>query len=386
VRRADRVLVVDDQEVICEILGTLLRREGFAVATAADGESALARLRESAADVVLLDKNLPKLSGLEVLARIRESHRGTEVILITGYASLDSAVAALRCGAYDYLVKPFADLMEVAEKVRRAAEKARLLRENERLQRDLRSRNQLLEQALGELRKNQKQAEANLRLAALGDAAARVAHELQHPLAALAARLDLLHEAAPEHATALAALGGEISRLEQCVGDLLDLARPRALTVSEVDLAALCRDMVSELAPLCRRQRVELTAELSANGVTVEIDPARIRQLLTNLLRNALDATPSGGTIVVALAPGEQAVELTIADAGAGFAKEALARAGTPFYTTKPHGVGLGLALSRRIAEEHAGRLEIGNRVDATGARVSVWLPRRRPPRPESAC
>jgi len=90
--------------------------------TASDAEAALTLLGKGPPyDVLMVDKNLPGMSGLELLGQTRKLHPGVEVIVITGYASLDSAVVALRNGAYDYLVKPFSDLREVAEKVRHAA-------------------------------------------------------------------------------------------------------------------------------------------------------------------------------------------------------------------------------------------------------------------------
>src|SRR5262249_22830416 len=148
-------------------------------------------------------KNLNGLSGLEVLRAARELRSEIEVIIITGYASLDSALVALRRGAYDYLVKPFADLGEVAERVRRAAEKAQLVRENQRLAQDLRARNHLLEQTVTELRQTQRQAISSARMAALADAAGPLGHELKHPLATLVARLQNLRSEAVEYKGAI---------------------------------------------------------------------------------------------------------------------------------------------------------------------------------------
>jgi signal transduction histidine kinase len=377
VRRLDRVLVVDDQDVICEVLRTLLRREGFAVDTADDGSAALTALRREPFDVVLLDKNLPGISGLDVLEQARQIRRDVEIIVMTGYASLDSALTALRLGAYDYLVKPFSDLMEVAAKVRRAAEKAHLRRENERLEQDLRSRNQLLEQTLGELRQTRQLSLAAARTAALADAAGRLGHELKHPLASLGARLQLARAEAqvtPALSSALDAAQAELSRLSQVLGEFLEFARPRPIERAPCDPAALVREVAAELAPVekVRGSRLELRVPEGAPGC--ELDAGRVRQVVRNLVRNALDATPPGGLIRVELDVAADAVELSVSDSGPGIAPEALPRVGTPFFTTKSGGTGLGLALSRRIAEEHGGRLEIANRADG-GALVRASFP-----------
>jgi len=377
-RRPDRVLVVDDQDIICEVLRTLLRREGFDVETCADGEAALERLGAVAYDVVLLDKNLPGIAGLDVLARARALRPDLEVIMITGYGSLDSALVALRCGAYDYLVKPFSDLGEVAEKVRRAAEKVHLLRENQRLTQDLRARNQLLEQTVAELRQTRQQVIAAARLAALGDIAGRLGHELKHPLASLSARLQLLRADAPQLAGPIETALADVKRLDQLIVEFLDYARPRPMQTAPVDLSALVREVTQELLPLAQARGARLELHLPDAAEPLDLDAGRLRQVVRNLLRNAIEAMPSGGPVEVELLPNDGGVDLCVRDRGAGIPLESLPRLGTPFFTTKYGGSGLGLAISRRVAEDHGGRLEIGNRETPPGACARLWLPRRR--------
>jgi signal transduction histidine kinase len=376
-RRPDRVLVVDDQDVICEVLRTLLRREGFDVETARDGRSALENLRAHPYDVMLLDKNLPDLSGLEVLAQSRDLRPELEVIMITGYASLDSALSALQQGAYDYLVKPFADLDEVAERVRRATEKVHLHRENHRLAQDLRARNQLLETTVAELRQTRQQAIAAARLAALGDVAGRLGHELRHPLASLFARLQLLRADAPLYSAALDGALGDLVRLDQLLAEFLDYARPRPIQLAPTDLSALVREVALELHPVAQACGARFELSLPDQVEPLDLDAARLREVLRNLLRNAIEAMPSGGPVEVELAAREGGVDLSVRDRGTGIPLETLPRLGTPFFSTKNGGSGLGLAISRRGAEDHGGRLEIGNREDAQGACARLWLPRR---------
>ena len=376
-RRPDRVLVVDDQDVICEVLRALLRREGFDVETCADGKSALAKLRASAYDVVLLDKNLPDLSGLEVLAEARKLRPDLEIIMITGYASLDSALSALRRGAYDYLVKPFADLGEVSEKVRRAAEKVHLLRENQRLTADLRARNQLLETTVAELRQTRQQAIAAARLATLGDVAGRLGHELKHPLASLSARLQLLRADAPTHTSAIDTALGDLTRLDQLLAEFLDYARPRPLAPTPTDLAVLVREVVQELSPLAQTRGARFELALPDHTEPLDADTARLREVVRNLLRNAIEAMPQGGPVEIELRSQPAGIDLSVRDRGGGIALETLPRLGTPFFTTKQGGSGLGLAIARRVAEDHGGKLDVANREGAPGACAHLWLPRR---------
>jgi signal transduction histidine kinase len=376
-RRPDRVLVVDDQDVICEVLRTLLRREGFDVETCADGKSALAKLGATAYDVVLLDKNLPDISGLEVLAQARKLRADLEIIMITGYASLDSALSALRRGAYDYLVKPFADLGEVTEKVRRAAEKVHLLRENQRLTGDLRARNQLLETTVAELRQTRQQAIAAARLATLGDVAGRLGHELKHPLASLSARLQLLRADAPQHTTAVDGALADLTRLDQLLAEFLDYARPRPLQPMPTDLAVLVREVVQEMSPLAQTRNARFELALPDRVEPLDVDTGRVREIVRNLLRNAIEAMPTGGPIEIELHSQPGGIDLSVRDRGAGIPLETLPRVGTPFFSTKTGGSGLGVAISRRIAEDHGGKLEVGNREGAPGVCARLWLPRR---------
>src|SRR5262249_48935853 len=124
----------------------------------------------------------------------------------------------------------------------------------------------------------------------------------------------------------------------------------------------------------------EVTAPEDARPL--ELDGARIQQAVRNLARNAIDATPAGGIVKFGLELRDDEVLLTVEDAGPGIPLEAMARVGTPFFTTKPHGTGLGLAISRKVAEAHGGRLEIGNRAEG-GACARVLIPTRRPASPQ---
>lgn len=138
------VLVVDDEKVIRLALQAKLS-ERFSVATVGSAEEALEQIAGRPPDVMLVDKNLPGMSGIELLRKTKHEWPEIEVILITGYASIESAVEALRLGAYDYLVKPLPDLSVVADRVSRAAERKRLLAERDELVGRLHDSNQALE-------------------------------------------------------------------------------------------------------------------------------------------------------------------------------------------------------------------------------------------------
>ncbi len=138
----DRILIVDDEEDILYVLEGHLSRAGYSVTTARDGEEALAQFREARHDLVIADVRMPRLDGLGLLKALREIDPGIGVIMITGHGSIDTAVEAMKVGAYDYLTKPFRHINEILLTVERALEKPRLVVEVQRLRRELGRRHQ----------------------------------------------------------------------------------------------------------------------------------------------------------------------------------------------------------------------------------------------------
>jgi len=146
------IIVVDEDESLRKVLTKLLSREDYGVTTASNGEDALELIRKTRFEIGIVDINLPGMNGLTLLGNIKELSPETEIIIITSNACLESAVSALRTGAYDYLTKPFEDLELVSSVVGRAAEKIRLNRENLILIEDLKQSNQELEKVNAVLR------------------------------------------------------------------------------------------------------------------------------------------------------------------------------------------------------------------------------------------
>ncbi len=146
-----RILVIDDNEVLCDLLGAALSLQGHAVVKFGSGEEAFRHLNGDFFHVALVDLVLPGINGLEVMKKIKEHHPMTEVVMMTSHASLQSAVVAMRSGAYDYLVKPFEDMGIVMAVVKRTLEKQQLTIDNDRLLRDIQKRNTELEETVKRL-------------------------------------------------------------------------------------------------------------------------------------------------------------------------------------------------------------------------------------------
>jgi len=234
-------------------------------------------------------------------------------------------------------------------------------------------------------RHHERQAEVATRLAhvdqlaSLGQLAAGLAHEIKNPLAGIQGALELLRDEATDESTVRLHddMLEELKRVHGILQRLLESGRPAPLRISRVDLARLIGETADLLRPSLRRKRVALQCELASDLPTLSADPAKMRQVLVNLIQNAAEAMPeAGGKIVVRAAsfPAEAAVVLTVEDDGPGIAPESLRRLFEPFYTTKFAGTGLGLSISKSLIEQHGGRIEVTSEV-GRGTSFLVILP-----------
>jgi signal transduction histidine kinase len=239
----------------------------------------------------------------------------------------------------------------------------------------VRQRTNELERSMGELADAHEQLVRQERLAAIGQLASTIGHELRNPLGVLSNAVYLLRgdigdqpsEAAARH---LATAEREVSAATVIVSDLLEFARQRDPVIGDVDVSALVNEVISVLPP---PTGVELASEVQ-DGVTVRADRDQLRQLMLNLVSNAYQSMPEGGQMTVGAMSGGGVVRLWVTDTGDGITNDVRKRLFEPFFTTKARGVGLGLAVCSRVVEAHHGEINVDS-IAGEGSTFRVTLP-----------
>ena len=206
------------------------------------------------------------------------------------------------------------------------------------------------------------------RLAVLGRIAAGLAHEIGNPLGSIRGSIELLRESpalSDEDKHLCDIIQREASRLSNLVGDMMDLSKPRKPRAESVDVAALAREVVELAAHAERSSDVSVEYEGPSAAAMARCDGAQMRQVLWNLVRNAVQASPAGSAVTVRVEPGESEIVLSVRDRGPGIPGGDATKIFEAFYTTRSHGVGIGLAVVKRILDDHA---PMGARIDVLAA------------------
>ncbi|MDO8835152.1 MAG: ATP-binding protein, partial [Vicinamibacterales bacterium] len=223
------------------------------------------------------------------------------------------------------------------------------------------------------------------RLAAMGELASTVAHEVRNPLNAIGMSVQRLRrefvEAAPaanpeelaEQRDLLDVLGSETQRIDRIVQQFLEYARPPRLAPSRVDLSGLLASLAASVAAMAAARNVSVVADVDGAGEAV-LDGDQFRQAIGNLVRNAIDASPAGGTVTVRARRGSKGHVVVVEDQGDGIAAEHLPRIFDLYFTTKTDGTGVGLAVTHQVIEAHGGSIEVDT-AESRGTRMIVNLP-----------
>lgn len=382
------ILVVDDELGIREGCRRVLSREGHNVVVAATGEEGWQHIQSGQFDLVLLDVMMPDINGMELLKRTVAFDPDLVCIIITGYATIELAVQAIKEGAYDFIAKPFEAntlLMTVRQGLERrrlslaACRLAQLEAEKEALER----RNAELEREALERRMQELEQLDRVK----SDFTRTVAHELRAPVAAIQSYLKLMLDGyipAEEQREYLARAEQRTSTQLELIGDLLDLAR---LQNPDLSIKREPVNPVESLQEVCelmnsraQEKRIVFVASIPEKVPTISADPKHIKQLWSNLVSNAIRYTPEGGAVSVTMEVRDGQIVTSVSDTGIGISPEELPHIFEEFYRTKAAkthsemGTGLGLSLVKRIIETYLGHIDIQSTV-GKGSTFIVTLP-----------
>lgn len=323
---------------------------------------------------------------------VAADQRRARVTRWVGGAALVAAVLAIGVGFWQYLavMRPLRRLERGVNRLARGDFTEKLVgtgdREFVRLAEDF---NAMADQLRGlyqsledKVRQRSRQLAQSERLASVGFLAAGVAHEINNPLAIIAGEAELALGALPADADAasrdaLSAIRDEAFRCKAITQKLLSLARPGSDAREAVDLRKLAGDVATLVRTLPQHEGRKLN--VVGPAATVPTDPAQVRQVLLNLIINALEASPVDGIVQVSVAVTEDRARVIVADQGRGMDEQTLARVFEPFYTEKrtpsAPGVGLGLSISHAIIEDLGGRLTAASDGPGRGSTFTIELP-----------
>jgi signal transduction histidine kinase len=362
------VLVLDDEPKVLSGLKRALRKEPYELLCATSAEEAFAILQERPIDVVISDQDMPGMTGTAFLAQVRQAYPSTCRFMLTGKATLDVALQAINDDAVrQFFTKP-CDPETLAQGIRNVMKE------------------KLLEHAIEQARQRELQLQDRL--------LSHVSHELRSPLAAIYQFITILldglaGELSPEQRDYLEIALRNVNQLRAMVSDLLDCTRAAngqlTITPKPIEVTPIVLETLHTLRPSATQKGIDLRVDLPHTGLPMVLaDPVRLRQVLANIVDNAIKFTPARGTIVVRhrdLNNEPEMLCLTVTDTGCGIRPEDTARIferlsqAAETIDERRQGLGLGLYLCSELIQRHGGRIWVESEL-GQGSTFCFILPR----------
>lgn len=364
IERHGSILIVDDDPSILETTNELLKAYGFPTLTSGSAPDALQMIQQHKVDVVLSDIVMPEHSGIELLMDINEVDPTLPVILMTGYADLDKAVDAIKKHAFDFIIKPYMP-EQLVMSVERALKYADLVE----MERNYKS---LLEEFAHEL-------EGLVTERTMSLMAMTVADRVRNPASVIGLKCTqaLKHEGlATAVRDTIIDIAGEARKLDGVVRDFHALFKGTRSKFEYDDLNRLVSSVIPVVERKAALKKVSVKTMLPDDVLNMNMQRNLLKVAVFHLLVNAIEASPTGGTVTAAARREDDRIVLSITDSGPGIAEEDYDKVFQPFVSSKKHSFGMGLPLVRQIVYEHMGEIKITS-VPEQGTTFTLSFPER---------
>ncbi len=357
-----RILIIDDEESILDGCRQALEKSGYTVITTSNGPDGIRLSRAEKPNLAFVDLKMPSCSGMDIIELLSKEMPDIVLIVITGYASIVSAVEAMKKGAYDYLPKPFTP-DQIRAVTKRALEHRFLKIEADRL----REEKERMERSFITF----------------------VSHEMRSPLVTIMQyfeTLKVIYENSLEQNAKdiIDRCEKRLQGLHDLVEHWLDLARIEDGSFSEaktpIVLTEILEKAIEELTPLCQRREITLEAIINEPSAKTMGDQESLMRVFTNVIGNATKYTPPGGKITVTMTHDDYYVYVNIADTGSGIPADKLPFIFEPFFRVKgkeerQKGSGLGLTFVKKIMDAHNGNIDVTSQ-EGVGTSFLLKFPR----------
>jgi signal transduction histidine kinase len=384
---SEKLLVVDDEQLILDLTAMVLRERGFEVHLTDNAQDAFEIIAAERPAVVLLDYVMPRVNGMVALREIRSRFPQTYVIMFTGKGSEEIAVELMKAGAADYLSKPFSNkiLLERIENVLRLREielkNLELLEERERLQTEIKKWNKQLEQRVAEKTLELERAHTEIlqseKLAALGHFSAGMAHEIRNPLNSISLFIQIMQNDLKDNPELLSYAGKisqEVERIDEILIKLLATSKRSPFQLRSMKIQDVIDSILEKFSGQIELQGVDLVKQYETSPPPILADTEEVGQVFSNLFANSLFEMATGGVLEVRLSHDEHNIMVRVRDTGGGIPAENQTQIFDPFFTTKKNGTGFGLSVVLRIIKTYRGRIEVSS-APGEGTCFDIWFP-----------
>jgi len=367
-----KIMLIDDEEDIREVLGISLSDMGYKVLTAGNGNDALELILNEKPQIILTDIKMPNMDGIEILRKTKQINPDTEVIMMTGHGDMDLAIRSLKNEATDFITKPIND--EVLELALRKSREKIITRQQ------LRDYTERLENLLRE------KSELQDRLSSLGIMIGSISHGIKGYLTRLDGGIYLVNSALAKEKYGEVPEGMEIvkqttERIKKMVLDILYYAKERELKIEKVNALDFARDVADVIEQKINGRNIEFVHDFNREPIEIEIDSEFLHSALLNILDNAVDACTADPArkyhkITFGIKQDKKNVIFDVYDNGTGMNSETKENIFNLFFSSKgSKGTGFGLFISDNIIKQHMGLINV-NSAKGKGTHFNIKIPK----------